>query len=102
MRSKAGIRMLTWFLSLLLMAPPGLGAQQLSQEQGTGAAQSSTYTQEQLDRLLAPIALYPDTLLSQILMASTPGKRLTDRAQGEQRENLPIKEITKQIQLGSS
>jgi uncharacterized membrane protein YgcG len=30
-----------------------------------------TYSQEELDRLLAPLALYPDTLLSQVLMAST-------------------------------
>jgi hypothetical protein len=29
------------------------------------------YTQADLDRLLAPVALYPDTLLSQVLMAST-------------------------------
>lgn len=29
------------------------------------------YTPQQIDQLLAPIALYPDTLLSQILMAST-------------------------------
>jgi hypothetical protein len=30
-----------------------------------------TYSKEQLDQLLAPIALYPDSLLSQVLMAST-------------------------------
>jgi len=30
-----------------------------------------SYSQQELDRMLAPIALYPDTLLSQILMAST-------------------------------
>jgi hypothetical protein len=35
-----------------------------------GTIQQS-YSQEQLDRLLAPIALYPDILLSEILMAST-------------------------------
>jgi hypothetical protein len=29
------------------------------------------YTQQELDQMLAPIALYPDPLLSQILMAST-------------------------------
>jgi hypothetical protein len=29
------------------------------------------FTQEELDQMLAPIALYPDSLLSQILMAST-------------------------------
>jgi hypothetical protein len=58
-------------LVLLLAAPSWLGAQQTAQEQGPEAAQTYTYTQEQLDRLLAPIALYPDALLSQILMAST-------------------------------
>lgn len=29
------------------------------------------YSAEELDRLLAPIALYPDDLLAQVLMAST-------------------------------
>jgi len=32
---------------------------------------STTYTQQKLDQILAPIALYPDQLVSQILMAST-------------------------------
>ena len=32
---------------------------------------SPVFKQEELDQLLAPIALYPDSLLSQILMAST-------------------------------
>jgi hypothetical protein len=32
---------------------------------------NKTYTQPELDRMLAPIALYPDPLLSQILMAAT-------------------------------
>jgi uncharacterized membrane protein YgcG len=33
-----------------------------------------TYSQQELDQMMAPIALYPDSLLSQILMASTyPG-----------------------------
>jgi hypothetical protein len=34
-------------------------------------AQQQTFMQEQLDQMLAPIALYPDGVLSQILMAST-------------------------------
>ena len=35
-------------------------------------AQSAEYLpQDQLDALLAPIALYPDDLLAQVLMAST-------------------------------
>ena len=32
---------------------------------------ASTYTSAQIDQLTAPIALYPDNLLSQVLMAST-------------------------------
>src|SRR3989304_7038544 len=31
----------------------------------------AAFTQQELDQMLAPIALYPDPLLSQILMAST-------------------------------
>jgi len=41
-----------------------------SQDEGT-VTQSRIFTKEQLAQMLAPIALYPDTLLSQILMAST-------------------------------
>jgi uncharacterized membrane protein YgcG len=35
------------------------------------AQATPTFTKEQLDQMLAPIALYPDSLLSQILMAAT-------------------------------
>jgi hypothetical protein len=35
------------------------------------AQSSSTLKPEELDQLVAPIALYPDTLLSQVLIAST-------------------------------
>jgi len=35
------------------------------------ADEKSTFSQSQLDQMMAPIALYPDSLLSQILMAST-------------------------------
>jgi len=34
-------------------------------------AGEKTFSQEQLDQLLAPVALYPDDLLAQVLMAST-------------------------------
>ncbi|PLM42677.1 DUF3300 domain-containing protein, partial [Klebsiella michiganensis] len=41
--------------------------------QATAAAQpvTTTYTPAQIDQWVAPIALYPDNLLSQVLMAST-------------------------------
>ncbi|MGH8741809.1 MAG: DUF3300 domain-containing protein, partial [Burkholderiales bacterium] len=35
------------------------------------AQERSAYSQAELDQMLAPIALYPDALLSQVLMAST-------------------------------
>jgi hypothetical protein len=34
-------------------------------------AQDNVFTQAELDQMLAPIALYPDSLLTQVLMAST-------------------------------
>jgi len=58
-RARAWLAALAAFLSLAL-AQGGALAQ-------TGPA----YTQAELDRMLAPIALYPDPLLSQILMAAT-------------------------------
>jgi hypothetical protein len=44
-------------------SPPGQAAPQ--------QAAAEKYTNEQLEALLAPIALYPDELLTQVLMAST-------------------------------
>jgi len=58
-------------------APPGAAAENVAATPpGTVApsavdTKSVTYTQQQLDQMLAPIALYPDQLMSQILMAST-------------------------------
>jgi hypothetical protein len=41
----------------------------------TVPAKDPVFTQEQLDQMLAPIALYPDPLLAQVLMATTyPGE----------------------------
>ena len=37
----------------------------------TIAEEDQTFSDEQLDQMLAPIALHPDALLSQVLMAST-------------------------------
>ena len=47
------------------------------------AQQSPTkvFKKEQLDQMLAPIALYPDSLLAQVLMASTYPADVVDAAQ---------------------
>jgi hypothetical protein len=57
---------MAWLLVLLLAAPPWAMAQGTQENQ-----ESKPFKQEQLDQMLAPIALYPDDLLTQILMAST-------------------------------
>lgn len=44
------------------------------------AGAQQTFSKEQLDQLVAPIALYPDTLLSQVLMAATYPADVADAA----------------------
>ena len=53
------------FLTALLFAVP-----LFAQAQAPRAA-SPNYSQPELDQMLAPVALYPDALLSQVLMAAT-------------------------------
>ena len=48
----------------LALAPAWVSTNAFAQEQ-------AAYSQPQLDQMLAPIALYPDPLLSQMFMAST-------------------------------
>ena len=57
------MRGLSWLFMVLLAAPPSLIAQQ--------SGQAPVFKQEELDQIVAPIALYPDSLVAQILMAST-------------------------------
>jgi len=54
------------FLLAMLLAAPLMGLAQDSK-----AATEKRFSQEELDQLLAPVALYPDSLLAQVLMAST-------------------------------
>ena len=60
---RALIKASALFLVLLLGAPQWVTAQ--------SAGEGKPFKQEELDQLVAPIALYPDSLLTQILMAST-------------------------------
>jgi hypothetical protein len=52
-----------WFIIMMVAMPPGIFAQ--------GSTEPSKFKQEELDQMLAPIALYPDSLLGQVLIAST-------------------------------
>jgi Protein of unknown function (DUF3300) len=55
-----------WLLVLFLMVPPWAIAQGTQETQ-----ESKLFKQEELGQMLAPIALYPDDLLTQIMIAST-------------------------------
>ena len=55
-----------WWLAASVLLVSAVGAQDKS-----APAAPPPFTAEELDALVAPIALYPDSLLSQILMAST-------------------------------
>ena len=71
------IAMLTAAIAALLLATPGVASAAPAQSPAAAdasTASSGTFTREELDQMMAPIALYPDALLAQILMASTyPG-----------------------------
>ncbi len=69
----AARRALLGGLILLLVAPPGALAQfpPPAPPPPAGPPAPPTFRQEELDQLLAPIALYPDPLLAQLLMAAT-------------------------------
>lgn len=57
---------LAWIITAMLMIPGGLPGQD------SGALeQAEKFGKEELSQMLAPIALYPDSLIAQILMAST-------------------------------
>lgn len=55
-------------ISALVALAPAAPAQA---QQYTGWQSQAPFTQQELDQMLAPIALYPDALLAQVLMAAT-------------------------------
>ena len=56
-------RGLAWMMILVLAMPPGVIAQK--------AEATAVFKPEELEQIVAPIALHPDDLIAQILMAST-------------------------------
>ena len=55
------------------------------------AASGKTFSQQELDELLAPVALYPDALLAQVLMASTYPLEVVEAARW-QKANASLKD----------
>ncbi|MBI5640832.1 MAG: DUF3300 domain-containing protein [Nitrospirae bacterium] len=60
------LRGAAWIIIAMLIIPPVLPAQDPVQPE-----QSDRFKKEELAQMLAPIALYPDSLIAQMLMAST-------------------------------
>ncbi len=63
---------LALYLASWLLLPPGtINAAQTDQSAGQSATEVVKQTTEELEQLVAPIALYPDALVSQILAGAT-------------------------------
>ncbi len=85
---------IVWLLVLLSAAPPWVIAQGAQ-----GTEESKTFKQEELDQMLAPIALYPDDLLTQILMASTYPLEIVQAARwAKQNKNLKGDKLTEALE----
>lgn len=71
-------------LGALVLAPLASMAQPMlapaTGDHGAPAWQGAAYNLRQLDQMLAPVALYPDTLLAQILLAATFADQVADAA----------------------
>ena len=68
--ANAGKNLLTLLTVLTMMQPIA----------SVVADESKNFSQEQLDQMMAPVALYPDALLSQVLMASTYSEQVKEAA----------------------
>src|SRR5712671_4852959 len=84
------LRILAQTLPFLLITPVALAqapTKAPSRGQATAALNQPSnprvahYTRQQIDQMVAPIALYPDQLLSQVLMAATYPQQVVEAAQ---------------------
>jgi hypothetical protein len=81
-------RFLVWLMMVMLVAPDLVVAQPTTAPPAAAAPtdSSAVFNPEQLEQIAAPIALYPDPLLAQVLMASTYPLEIVEaaRRQGSQ------------------
>ena len=89
-------RAIAVFCAVLLVAQqPYTFAQQPQSAGGSGDQSQATLTPDQLDSLVAPIALYPDPILSQALVASTYPLEVVEAGRWyKQHANLKGKELS--------
>ena len=79
------------FLAMALASAGSLAQQPGAPTSAAAPAASKTFSQQDLDQLLAPIALYPDALVAQILLASTFPLEVVEAARWS-RANPAVKE----------
>jgi hypothetical protein len=85
---------LSWVIIVMLVIPPGIMAQDPGQTE-----QPAKFKKEELSQMLAPIALYPDSLLADILMASTYPIEVVEAERWlKQNKNLKGDELDKALQ----
>src|SRR5215469_4751466 len=90
MKSKPIIAMAISLIAYQCIGSQGLASASSAGSSPAGNAQASNlFSSEELDNLLAPIALFPDPLLAQILPASTFADQVTQAAQWLRANNDP-------------
>lgn len=97
---KSPKRALALFLSWLLLLPaaPGGFGSQTDQSASTPQVEPAQQTMEQLQQLVAPIALYPDALVAQILAAATyPAEIVEAHRWIEEHSNLKGQELASEV-----
>jgi len=85
-------------MAILCVALIASGDSILFPQQAAPTSESSRIPNDQLDSLVAPIALYPDPLLSQTLVASTYPLEIVQLQQWiEKHSNLKPKEMSEAV-----
>src|ERR1700751_1625241 len=88
----------TLSLLLVMAAGPDAGAQQPAQQGAGHSGQGAPLSADELHQLLAPIALYPDSLVAQILGAATFPDQIAGAASWlQQNSNLTGQTLMKRV-----
>jgi len=77
-RARAGIALIALLAGSMAHGQGTPKAAPAAQSQSAPAPQQKLYKNEELDQMMAPVALYPDSLLAQLLMASTYPSDVTE------------------------
>ncbi|HET7925753.1 MAG TPA: DUF3300 domain-containing protein, partial [Rhodanobacteraceae bacterium] len=77
-RARSGLALIALLAAGALDAQGTPQAAPAAQNQAAPAPEQKLFKNEELDQMMAPVALYPDSVLSQILMACTYPSDVTE------------------------